>query len=76
MTTDWSVYRKCPTCLVATGWACKALSGKVVNGHPDGCEHTLDEPHRTRPLRSATPGTALAYAIRAETRRRAAHADA
>jgi hypothetical protein len=79
--TDWLLYRKCGTCHVWPGSACKSLSGKVVNGHPDGHEHTLAEPHGSRILRASirhdsaqahSPKTCLACRIDAEARRRAA----
>jgi len=75
---NWDAYRQCDGCRANTGEPCISLSGKVVNGHPDGCETPLERPHKSRRLRAARPGTytALALAVRREARRREADADA
>jgi len=51
-TTDWSKYRACPVCKVALGMPCVSLSGRVVNGRPDGVRTVLPIPHTIRPLRT------------------------
>jgi hypothetical protein len=53
MTTAWGQYRACPVCRTGWGRPCKSRSGRIVDGQPDGCETTLDEPHRARLLRTA-----------------------
>jgi hypothetical protein len=87
--TNCDVYRKCTTCLAATGHPCKALSSTVQNGQPDRHEYTLDTPHAGRPLRAprfhymgaahqarGCPHCALAEQVREELRRCQARADA
>lgn len=77
MAADWHAYRKCPTCLVATGTACKSLSGTVVGGHPDKHEKALSEPHTRRPIRGTKKWReGLAERVCAEISRRDARAHA
>lgn len=46
--TDWDGWRKCTTCQAPTGEPCYSLSGRVVDGQPDGVPTVLLEPHRAR----------------------------
>lgn len=50
--TNWSQWRKCPVCHVATSQPCRSLSGTVTGGRPDGIVTVLDEPHKLRKRRS------------------------
>lgn len=49
--TDWSRYRACPICKAPLGKACRSLSGRIVNGRPDGVLTILLIPHKARKLR-------------------------
>lgn len=45
-------YRKCSQiCRAAAGEPCFSLSGKIVNGQPDGVRTVLAAPHTFRKLR-------------------------
>lgn len=51
--TDWSTYRKCSqVCAAPIGEPCVSLSGKVVNGRPDGVRTVLAVPHNARKRRT------------------------
>lgn len=52
--TDWNRYRKCSqVCGVEIGEPCRSLSGRIINGRPDGVRTELAYPHKTRKLRTA-----------------------
>ena len=45
----WADYRACSqVCRAPMGEPCFSLSGRVVNGQPDGVRTFLDEPHKGR----------------------------
>lgn len=46
--TDWAGYNACPTCRVAAGEPCRALSGRVAGGRPDGVATPLERAHAAR----------------------------
>jgi len=48
----WLAYRKCTVCLQPTGSPCKATSGRVSHGRPDGVAVELAVPHPSRKRRS------------------------
>lgn len=48
---DWMSMRACPICRSATGEACRALSGRVAGGRPDGKAVKLTRPHAARKRR-------------------------
>jgi hypothetical protein len=48
----WDDYRKCSICGVAIGKACRARSGRIVDGQPDGMEIELEVPHVGRKRRT------------------------
>jgi hypothetical protein len=46
---DWSEYRKCSqVCRAPMGEPCFSLSGRVVDGQPDGVRTILSQPHHGR----------------------------
>lgn len=45
---DWRAYRACPTCRVPAGYACRALSGRIAGGYPDGVAALLPHAHAHR----------------------------
>lgn len=53
---DWSTYRKCSGCLAEIGEPCRSRSGWIVGGRPDGVVTELEQPHVSRPLRTARGG--------------------
>lgn len=48
MITYPTSYLQCPVCKVESGRFCRALSGAVVAGRPDGTIKALDRPHKAR----------------------------
>lgn len=51
--TDWSLYRKCyRVCRARMGEPCFTLSGRIVDGRPDGVLTRLATPHVSRELRT------------------------
>lgn len=55
---DWNDYRKCPVCKAPTGEPCCSLSGRIVNGRPDGVRTDLGLPHTLRQKRKRRPAQA------------------
>lgn len=52
MSIDWDEYRKCSqVCGADIGQPCTSLSGRVVDGRPDGVRTPLDRPHIARKKR-------------------------
>jgi hypothetical protein len=45
---DWSQYRACGICKVRLGEPCISLSGRVVDGRPDGVRTVLTRAHGGR----------------------------
>jgi len=45
---DWSKWRACPVCRAELGNPCRALSGRVEGGRPDGVATALPMPHAKR----------------------------
>jgi len=45
-------YRACPVCKAELGQSCRSLSGRVVDGRPDGVAVDLDHPHQARKRRT------------------------
>lgn len=50
--TDWSAWRACGICRTPLGEPCRALSGRIVAGQPDGVRTALEVPHRGRKRRT------------------------
>jgi hypothetical protein len=51
--TDWNLYRKCSqVCRAEIGQPCISLSGRIVNGRPDGIRRELSVPHPSRKRRT------------------------
>lgn len=48
---DWDVYRACTTCGAQTGEPCRARSGRVEGGRPDGAAEVLTHAHAAREVR-------------------------
>jgi hypothetical protein len=49
---DWTSYRKCGICKAVTGLPCRAVSGAIARGRPDGAVKELAIPHPSRILLS------------------------
>lgn len=49
---DWDSYRSCSICRSSIGEACRALSGRVAGGRPDGVSTPLATPHAARKRRT------------------------
>jgi len=51
--TDWNLYRKCTqVCRAQIGEPCITLSGRIIDGRPDGIRHAMLVPHKSRKLRT------------------------
>jgi hypothetical protein len=51
--TDWDLYRKCNLiCRAPSGQPCFTVSGRIVNGRPDGARTDLEHPHTSRKMRT------------------------
>lgn len=46
--TDWNLWRKCRVCRADIGVACRTLSGRIINGRPDGIARYMLVPHKSR----------------------------
>lgn len=43
-----AAYLLCPVCRATAGYACRALSGAIIDGVPDGTITPLERPHKAR----------------------------
>lgn len=48
----WETFRRCPVCRAEIGEACRALSGRVAGGRPDGVSTPLAHAHAARKRRT------------------------
>ena len=49
---DWTAYQKCPVCKAELGQACRAMSGRIAGGRPDGKAWPLPHAHAARKRRA------------------------
>lgn len=45
-------YRACGICKTPLGQKCRSLSGRIIDGRPDGVATELDHPHKARKRRT------------------------